>query len=360
MAVDFYVENEEKTEKKFSRTKQLLTALIVFFVLIAALTALIIFRRYLPGKKFSNPPGTVGNTAGNLNNGGRFCEYNDVVYFSNPYDGGALYAMSPDESGIHYLSSSIPQNILAGGDYLYYFQTGVAGSGDFSSIAMGHGFHRSDLSGRHPRSMSSDVIVSGQLVNDYLYLVSVDKGGTKFYKLRCDQSEDPISLADYAINPSCAVDGTIYYNGTLNNHFLHALDTNGDTIRQILDTPLWFPAVIGDYVYYLDLESNYQLRRYRFSSGETEVLATDRVDWFNVGSGFIYYQTVGAAPQLKCMRTDGSDVMTVAEGNYNNIHMTSRYVYFQDFSDGTLYHSAIGSGSYSVFQAAADAVPSRK
>ena len=32
-----------------------------------------------------NPAGTVGNTAGNLNNDGLFCEYDGTVYFLNPY-----------------------------------------------------------------------------------------------------------------------------------------------------------------------------------------------------------------------------------------------------------------------------------
>ena len=44
-----------------------------------------------------NPEGTVGNTAGNLNNRGLFCEYDGLVYFSNAYDRGALYSMTPDE-----------------------------------------------------------------------------------------------------------------------------------------------------------------------------------------------------------------------------------------------------------------------
>mgnify|MGYP000803329575 FL=1 len=38
-----------------------------------------------------NDPNLAGNTAGNINNGGLFCEYNGYIYFSNPYDDGALY-----------------------------------------------------------------------------------------------------------------------------------------------------------------------------------------------------------------------------------------------------------------------------
>ena len=67
-----------------------------------------------------NPPGTVGNTAGNLYNGGLFCEdKNDgCVYFSNPYDGGALYRMSPDETDMEKLVTTQVQRINSAVKYL--------------------------------------------------------------------------------------------------------------------------------------------------------------------------------------------------------------------------------------------------
>ena len=64
----------------------------------------------------------MGNTAGNVNNGGYFCEYDGVVYFSNPYDGGSLYSMSPDETNLKKLISAKVSNINAGGRYLFYYQ----------------------------------------------------------------------------------------------------------------------------------------------------------------------------------------------------------------------------------------------
>ena len=50
------------------------------------------------------------------------------------------------------------------------------------------------------------------------------------------------------------------------------------------------------------------------------------------------------------MGTDGSNPTVVAEGNYTNINMTSRYVYFQEFgAEGSLYHCPLGGSSYSTF-----------
>ena len=56
------------------------------------------------------PEDTIGNTAGNLNNGGLFCEYDGKVYFSNAYDSGTLYVMNPDETGVK--SNAVSRNTV--------------------------------------------------------------------------------------------------------------------------------------------------------------------------------------------------------------------------------------------------------
>ena len=45
-----------------------------------------------------------GNTAGNLYNGGSFCEYNGVIYFSNPNDNGKLYSMDSNGQNLKKIS----------------------------------------------------------------------------------------------------------------------------------------------------------------------------------------------------------------------------------------------------------------
>lgn len=50
------------------------------------------------------------------------------------------------------------------------------------------------------------------------------------------------------------------------------------------------------------------------------------------------------------MFTDGSNVQTIAIGNYTAINMTSRYVYFQAFGDdSTTFHAPLGSPYVSIF-----------
>lgn len=323
--------------------KQNLKAILILFVLIAIAGVFAIFG-YRSRQITMNPSGTIGNTGGNLNNGGLFCEYNNMVYFANPKDG---YSMTVDEQNMTKLNDSEICNILAGGEYLYFFQKN-SHDDTLGSVRISRAFFRCDLDGSHATSLTSDTVVCAQLVNNYLYMLTAQKEGPLFYKLKIDKS-DKVELANYTVNPASAQGGHIYYNGTGNDHYLYSLNTATDVPTQLWQGNIWYPIADGDYVYFIDVENNYRLCRYVLSQQIVEIMTEERVDCYNVGNGYIYYQCNSqTAPALKMMRTDGSGVSTVAEGNYTNINMTSKYVYFQEFGDTTsLYHSQLGTTTYS-------------
>lgn len=337
------------------KQKQLIICITLLVLLIVCLSVIFI----VSGHVTANPPGTVGNTPGNLNNSGLFCEYDGKVYFANSFDGCSLFSMNSDETDLKKLNSLEVQNILAGGKYLYYFQTGASSTSEdygFGQLPGIKSFDRCKLNGTDSTALTRDVVTCGQLVDNHLYLLTTSNSGISFYKTDIKGSERTI-LADYIINPACARDGMIYYNGTESNHYLYALDTSTDVAKEIWAGNLWYPVLEGNYVYYMDVANNYRLCRYSLSAQVIEVLTNDRVDCFNVGGGYIYYQKNSTTPQLICMRTDGTEAQVIADGVFTDINMTSYYVYFREFGDDvTLYHSPLGSGSYEVFSAAKAAV----
>ena len=330
-----------------NKTKSILIGIFAILIFVTLIVLAILSRHVT-----MNPPGTIGNTAGNINNEGLFCEYKDTVYFSNPYDGGSLYAMSADESNIRKLNSSNVCNILAGGKYLYYFQRGAHSEGGFENLRTVKSFNRCDLKGKNATGITRDVVVSGQLIDNYLYLMTSTTEGPSFYKIRIDKKDKTV-FEGLNINPACATNGTFYYNGNDTNHYLYAWDTATDNTYEVFRGNLWYPVLSGDYVYYLDVERDYRLCRYSLTEKYVEVLSSERVDCYNVESGYIYYQTNGDTPQLRCMRTDGTDNMVVAEGVFTHINMTSRYVYFQKYGEeNAMYHCPLGQTMYSVFDGA--------
>ena len=92
---------------------------------------------------------------------------------------------------------------------------------------------------------------------------------------------------------------------------------------------------------------NYRLYRRALNGGEEteERLTEDRIDCYNIAfdAGYIYYQKNSKdSPAIKRMMLDGSGPEEILPGNYTEINITSRYVYFRPFDDPeTCFHQSV-------------------
>lgn len=299
-------------------------------VVLILLLILVIFSGHIP----LNDDTAAGNTPGNLNNGGYFCETDGKVYFANAYDNYALYSMNPDETDLTRLNDNSVSYINAGGDYLYYAMSSSSNGSGLGFIRRTSGIYRSKLNGRGVVCLDRCHIVTMQLCGNYLYYEKYDNtDAVSLDKIRIDKKEKQ-TLAAERINPNCFVNGLIYYPGTEKDHYLHVLDTSSDTTNVIWQGDVWDPVYQDGYVYYMDVANNYRLCRYSTDDDVVEILTNDRIDMFNVYGNYIYYQVSSQdAPALKRMLIDGSSQELVREGVYQNINITSQYVYFNAFGE---------------------------
>lgn len=307
----------------------------------------------------SNGINAVGNTAGNINNGGLFAQQGDRVYFSNSFDKGYVYSMNSDETDIVKVNGTPSSNILIGGDYMYYYMDTSNGGEGLGYVVKTSGLYRSRLDGKKPQCLERTSAINMQLVGDYIYYQRYDnKEYTKLYRIKTNKS-DLEKVSDVVINPASANNGKIYFNGTEKDHYLYAMDTTNNSIYTIFRGNVWFPQFVGGYFYYLDLDKDMCLCRLDPDTQSVEILTRDRVEAFNVGNNYIYYQTTDAtAPALKRMFPDGSGAEIVEEGVHNSINLTDKYVYFKKFGDkATLYHMPVdGPVSVSIFSNAMTAI----
>lgn len=306
----------------------------------------------------ANPPGTIGNTAGNLNNGGLFCEDNGIVYFANAYDNGTLYSMNSDESDMQKLSNAQVESINSGGKYLYYYQTNSASDNPFSLFTKFNGIYRTHKGSMKAVCLSNEPAITVQLCDNTLYYQHFGEDGTTLYKLATSKGT-PEQVTTYMVNPASVQNGIIYFNGTENNHFLYGLNTADDSISTIWEGNLWNPVAAGDYIYYMDLNTNYNLCRYSLTNQQVTVLSTERVEFFNVYGNYVYFQTNSAdSPALKRVTLDGHQEEVVMEGIFEHINITSEYVYFNKFKEPVPVYKTSTEGPVSVttFDAAMQAV----
>jgi len=336
--------------------KKKLPVFIGIFVL-AILIVISIFYQVNKNSVKMNTGYVEGNSAGNIYNNGLFCEQDGLVYFSNAYDNGALYVMNPDETNIRKLLDASVELINVDENNIYYYQLSSSGDAGLGYVRSQSGLYRCTTEGNKATSISEDTIFCLQLVNNNLYYMATNAKGGYFYK-QCIDGSDPVLLSQNEIFAASVKNGVLYFNGRTVDHELYSLDTSNDNISEVWAGNLWNPIVIDDYVYYMDIAHNYRLCRYSMSQNVIEVLTEDRIDFFNIGSGKIFYQRSSKTdPGLIRMNLDGSNNELIAEGIFSEINMTSQYVYYHNFgSDVPMYHTAInGPAIASTFDAARNA-----
>lgn len=298
-----------------------------------------------------NSTGTVGNTAGNLNNGGLFCEDSQGVYFSNSYDDGYLYSMNADGTNLKRVLEAPVTNVNVAGNYLYFYKSGSGAGSGLGYYGKSNGIYRIKKNGSGIANL--DRVASGTTIlidNSVFYQHYDSEDGMTLYKVGID-GQDPIQMGAYIINPASYEAGYLYFNGTVEDHALYSMNVETGAVNKIWDYALWNPVVEDGYVYFMDIANNYRLCRYEFSSGEIQVLTEDRVDLFNVYENIIYYQKNSATdPALMRMYTDGTNQEVVASGNYSNVNITSQYVYFNEFDTTVPVYQTSTYGSVNVVE----------
>ena len=98
--------------------KKIITAVII--ILAATGIGFGGFMYYRHHQTTMNNESAVGNTSGNLINGGLFCEYDGKIYFANPNDNNKLYVMNSDCTSITKLSEDSVASLNVCGRYIYY------------------------------------------------------------------------------------------------------------------------------------------------------------------------------------------------------------------------------------------------
>ncbi|MBQ8969735.1 MAG: DUF5050 domain-containing protein [Lachnospiraceae bacterium] len=294
-----------------------------------------------------NPPGTIGNTSGNLNNKGLFVEDGDTIYFINPYDHNSIYKMNLDGSRAEPFVNVSASYLNSAGDYLYFNQQDAGGGTAFGLAGSLHGVYRKKKTGsKEVNGIDRAVVGVMVLIDNTLYYQYGDDDGTTFHCADIDGKNRREINKDF-INPSCVIGGQIYYPDFNNLHYLSVLNTVSGYPQVYIRERVHIPTYQDNYIYYLSVDNDYALYRYSIPSNTIERITEDRVDTFNIIGDHIYYQKNSTSePALYRIRTDGTNKEMVASGNYTNINTTSYYTYFQDFLDeGSLYRVANGEGS---------------
>jgi hypothetical protein len=296
-----------------------------------------------------NPADTVGNTSGNLNNKGLFCESDGYIYFSNINDNNYLYRMDANTGNAVKLIDVPVSYINAGGDYLYFYFDDPGGTKFMGIAGRMSGIYR--LKKGEDDFVCLDKCTSGvlNLIGSTLFYEHYDNtNGMQLYRSDLDGKNKGLA-ADEIINPACVINGDIYYN-ELDSMKLKLYRPGSTEGTLFMDYAVYNPVVEGNDIYFMNMNDDYCLYRYSMTGHDLTKITDERVDTFNVYGNSIFYQR-NRNPALIRVNADGSDAIVIAEGNYENINCTSTYTFYSPFRESRTYitYTFGGHGESAVF-----------
>ncbi|MCR4807317.1 MAG: DUF5050 domain-containing protein [Lachnospiraceae bacterium] len=333
-------------KKKVKNLKKNIILILAFVIAVCLIIWLVVFadkRTLVP----DNPKGTLGNTGGNLNNQGLFCQDGDTVYFSNPLDNHCLYSMKPDGSDQVKILNMPAKYINVAGDYIYYNQVDTGNDMVYGFTAETHGIYRFKK-GTRSNTKGFDRTVAGVVIviDNYVYYQHYDNDkGMTLYRCTLNGTEKA-EVLNKIVNPCCVIDGNILFPDQDDYFLLNLFNADTCTASLFLNERMYNPVYSGGYIYYIGIGDDYPLCRFNISSRTVEKLTDDRVDCFNILGSVIFYQRNDKdEPALIRMSADGSNSSLVAMGNYTNINMTDTYTYFQPYGDEMSIYRVSTTGS---------------
>ena len=321
-----------------------------------------------------NEAGTVGNTAGNLYNGGSFCEKNGYIYFSNPYDSGRLYCMDNASGEVTKLANGNASFINAAGNYVYFYSDAASDQAGLGYVRRGRGIYRLDVSSKkHDNIMIAESTCDGMVLADnnilYTSFGATEKNdGNALVTLNTVSiaGGDPTVLFEGHPNVGCVKGGKLYFSEMQKEGTLKMIDPVSGDGSDVSSERMFLPIADGSKIYYLDSNDDYHIKVYDTSDDSIREISSKRCDTYNVYEDWIYFQTVDTSDNegyaLMRIRTDGSDEEVVRYGVHRNICITDDYVYFREFNnDVPVYRTPTNGGvSVTTFDAAENVVMNAK
>ena len=341
-----------------SLVKRVLLALVI--ITVAVISGLFL---YTNDRTYYNKPEELGNSAGNIYNGGLFCQQDDTIYFNYISDDGGLYSMNAVCENIKKITDKKAVYINADRHYLYYVLASSTLENKKASIMRfsNSGIYRISQNGSGLKVITGDPSAFLILKGDFLFSQRYNvKEGLTLYQNKIDGEEGRLLYKEAAV-PAVVMDDFLYFVDKSKDNSISHTNLSSYTTRTALKGSYQFPIYMGDYIYYIDLNDHNYLYRMNKDGSDPTLLVNKPCSTYNItNSGkYLYYQISGTSKdRISRMNLENMKSETIKKGDYKQIHVTDNYVFFTDSKNKQIYKIlAEGTTKASTFDFVLGATP---
>ena len=266
-----------------------------------------------------NAVNVMGNTPGNLNNGGLAAMQGEQIYY---YCGKHIHSVNTNGNNEKILvdsdvSSKPHLNVV--GDWVYY----IANDGVRAV--------KTDGSANH---MVIDAVTNNFIVvedwiyyNDHVTLYRIKTDGSDKQKLN-DRGSWFTITDDWIYFERSFYDDTMYGDQlSLGESKLYRMKTDGSDEQMLIDenvtSMIGTINVVDGWVYYCDLNNHRCLTRQKIDGSDKQKLIDDSQVYFNVTGDRIYYSGFG----IYAIKTDGTNPQKIHSEHAMNINVVGDWIY---------------------------------
>jgi len=317
-------------KKKKNKTLGIIIAVIILVIAVIGISVYVI-----ANKKNPVPEGVIGNTSGNLNNRGLFCEYDGYVYFSNSYDHKKLYKMKADGTEAKRIADVPVEFINVYDKTIYFYQTPGADNQIFGLGGL-YGVCYTDINGKSGMNLYDKAICNSLcLYGPKLYYQHYNaEQGLTLWAVDVNSGEKE-AISEKEVLVTTPINGKFMtYNPEIGYYLSQFNPQTNQYELYDQDTRVYNVVTEGNYVYYMNIDDSYRIYRMDLSNYNKTKISDYKVEMFNIIGDYIYFQKSDPEnPAIMRMKADGSELEEIDTGNYTNINCTSEYTYYYGFGD---------------------------
>ena len=323
----------KKTKRKGFRP-----ALAIFLILLIG--AGILLYSYLTNKVYKSAAGTIGNTAGNLYNGGLFCENGGRIYFSNPNDDYTLYSMNLQFGDYKKLYDDYARYINVDENYVFYVrQNNMKKKADKNPFVLySTGVFRVRKNGSNLQMISKKPSGSLLLYDNKLYYQIAEDSKLSLHRIDIDKENDQEILNDDTQVVS-VFDGRLYYAGKLSEKNIHYLNSNGNQ-NIAVETEAYLPIAMEEGIFYISPQNGYNIYLADYEDNERKNIVKHLCSWYNITSDgrYLFYNCDEKDDSaIYMLDRESNEEVKILDGNYKWLNIAGGYCFFFDFYSERCY-----------------------
>lgn len=268
-----------------------------------------------------------GNSIGNISNGGYIANYNDWIYY---YDGdkNSIYKFKKDEIDSTKIINTTGTNINIVDGWIIY-----------TNLEDDHKIYRCKLDGSQKEKLNNDRSNYLNVFGNWIYYVN-ESDGNKIYKIKLN-GDNRTKINNTESTRINVIEDWIYYCKVeeeaieeFGDNFyspfgeIYKIKTDGTQETKISDAKASFLNVVGNWIYYSDVNDGVNLYKMRIDGNEATKIVDGNCYYVNVTKENIYFSDMSSA--LFKVDLDGKNKTSIGvKGRCMNINAVDEWLYFE-------------------------------